>query len=449
MSRNPNTAESVASPIEEGRHPCSTIHERLGGPEYKKLFATVRRRLEAGGVDTARSVTLTGLNNTEREAIADLHGWKTMPKDPVRISLEKLDAALRASSVNAGIVEVEEALGGPLIDCRASKDAAHEARERLWAQAASHHVVVRRPELASWLDDIRADGLLTRSAGRANVDEAVLLELAMQVVGGLPAQGTLLAVLAAEVSGDAHALDPGRPLASLVLRAAVHLAGWSKVPSSAAARRRLWAEVGVLCDPLSAHVLVFGLRPEGNDRLARNLREWADSGEPRRITLRELAGSTLTIAPEANLFVCENPAVVAAAADNLGGRCTALVCVEGIPSTAALELLSRFRDGGTQIRFHADFDWGGVRIGNLLTEQLGAIPWRFTTSDYEAALVNASEAVPLKGASAGAIWDPDLEPAMLSAGRAVFEEQMIPILIDDLSRFGLSGGPTTDPPSLS
>jgi uncharacterized protein (TIGR02679 family) len=373
--------------------------------------------------------------------LADLHGWTTIPKDSVNISLEQLDETLRASSVNTGILEVVEALGGPLADRRAAKEAARKARERLWAQAAVKPHVMSRPELGRWLDGIRSSGVLTRSARRANVDEAVLLELALEVVERLPAQSTLLGVLAAEVTGDAHALDPGRPLAALVLRAAAHLAGWPEVPSSAPSKRRLWAEVGVLCDPLSAHVLVFGLRPAGTDRLAHHLRRWADAGEPRRITLRELAGSVLKIAAGANLFVCENPAVIAAAADHHGDRPGALLCVEGIPSTAALELLRLYRQGGAQIRFHADFDWGGVRIGNLLVEQFGAVPWRFAAPDYRAALSTASESVPLKGAAVSADWDPDLEGAMRRAGRAVFEEQMISILLDDLSHSGWPGGP--------
>jgi uncharacterized protein (TIGR02679 family) len=412
-----------------------SIRERLGGPEYERLFAAVRRRLEAAG-DGARSVTLTGLGHAERKALADLHGWTTLPRDRVSVSLAKLDEILRVSSVNAGIVEVVEALGGPLADRRAAKEAAREAKKRLWAQAAVNRHVMGRPELGRWLDEIRSIGVLTRSAHRANVDEAVLLELALEVVGRLPAQSTLLGVLAAEVTGDAHALDPGCLLGALVLRAAAHLAGWPEVPSAAPAKRRLWAEVGVLCDPLSAHVLVFGLRPAGTDRLAHHLREWADAGEPRRITLRELDGSQLKIATGAHLFVCENPAVIAAAADHLGERSGALLCVEGIPSTAALELLRLYRQCGAQIRFHADFDWGGIRIGNLLAEQFGAVPWRFTASDYRAALSTASESVPLKGAAVSADWDPDLDGAMRGAGRAVFEEQMIPILLDDLSHCG-------------
>ncbi len=37
---------------------------------------------------------------------------------------------------------------------------------------------------------------------------------------------------------------------------------------------------------------------------------------------------------------------------------------DDLPSNAALELLGRLRDQGGRIRFHGDFDWGGIKIGN-------------------------------------------------------------------------------------
>ena len=64
--------------------------------------------------------------------------------------------------------------------------------------------------------------------------------------------------------------------------------------------------------------------------MAGQLRESAQDGEPRRVTLRELSRAELVVAPSTVVFVCENPAVVEAAADALGSRCPWLVCVEGV-----------------------------------------------------------------------------------------------------------------------
>jgi len=411
------------------------ILERLGGPEYTALFRAVRARLEAGGGAPARTVTLLGLTEAERRAVADLHGWRTLPDGRVRVSLPKLDALLRRSAVGAGLIEVLEAVGGPLADRRAEREAATRREEHLWAQAAGHPAVHARPDLRPWLDELRRRGLVLRLARASRVDAAVLLRQALDVVARIPARGAPLSVLAADSTGDAHALDPGRPLAALALRAAARLALWPRVPAASTARRRLWAEVGVLCDPLSADVLVLGLRPTGADRLSRHLRESADAGEPRRLTLRELAAWPVAIM-SSPVFICENPVVVAAAADRLGPRCAPLVCVEGVPSTAALHLMRGLEHEGARLSFHADFDWAGLRIGNLLSSQMTALPWRFTARDYQAALTLAlaSDPGPLKGSPVRAAWDPSLDGALRAAGRAVFEEQVMESLLEDLAR---------------
>lgn len=411
------------------------IRERLGGPEYAAFFRAVRARLEGAGGAPARSVALTGLNETERRAVADLHGWRTVPEERVRVSLANLDVLLRQSAVAAGMLEVVEAMGGPLADRRAEREAAGRREEQVWAQAAGHPGVEARPELGDWLDELRGRGIVRRVARALGLEPANLLRQAVDVAARLPARGAPLSVLAAETTGDAHALDPGRPVAALALRAAARLAGWPQVPAGATGRRRLWAEVGVLCDPLSAQVLVLGLRPAGNDRLSRQLRESAEAGEPRRLTLRELAHSPVALAPGTAVFICENPVVIAAAADRVGPHCAPLVCVEGVPSTAALHLLKNLKQAGAVLSFHADFDWAGLRIGNLLWAQLEGTPWRFRAADYRAVHgALASEVVPLKGAPVRTAWDAELDQAMRAAGRAVFEEQVIDSLLTDLGR---------------
>lgn len=69
--------------------------------------------------------------------------------------------------------------------------------------------------------------------------------------------------------------------------------------------------------------------------------------------------------------ICENPVVVAAAADALGPACPALVCTGGQPSAAVLVLvlvlLRSLTRAGARLSHHGDFDWGGVRIGTSCT----------------------------------------------------------------------------------
>ncbi len=36
---------------------------------------------------------------------------------------------------------------------------------------------------------------------------------------------------------------------------------------------------------------------------------------------------------------------------------------------------------GAQLLHHADFDWGGIRIGNVLHTRLPVSPWRFDADE--------------------------------------------------------------------
>ena len=431
MDRRPNAEGILARAPSVSQDRDARVRRLLGGAELRKLWAAARQRLERDG-EAARSVTLTGLELDERQALAGLLGWAALPGRRARVSLARLNQALRASRLECGLRQALEALGGPLADLRAQRDREHQQQQAMWSRASQSPAVAGRPALRKWLDELRARGLLSRAARRSGVAPEELLRDALDLVQRLPAGGALLSSLAADLTGDAHALDHGRPLAGLGLRAAARLRGWPEVPRAAAQRRRLWAEVGVLCDPLSSHVLCLGLRPVGPGRLADSLRQSASEGEPSRLTLRELHRGAELVLAAPQVHVCENPAVVAAAADMLGSDCAPLVCTEGIPSTAALELLDRICSGGASLRVQCDFDWGGLRIGNLLHQQFDAAPWRLTGRQYRRLLSGQRPRTPLRGTPEDASWDPGLRPALEAAGLALFEEQLLDELLGDL-----------------
>ncbi|WP_338572893.1 DUF2399 domain-containing protein [Arachnia propionica] len=77
----------------------------------------------------------------------------------------------------------------------------------------------------------------------------------------------------------------------------------------------------------------------------------------------------------AEVFVCENPTVLEAAADRHGAASRPLVCTFGLPSQAAWELLLGLGDVRCHVR--ADGDVVGWRIVNQLRDRLpGAFTWR-------------------------------------------------------------------------
>jgi uncharacterized protein (TIGR02679 family) len=142
--------------------------------------------------------------------------------------------------------------------------------------------------------------------------------------------------------------------------------------------------------------------------------------------------------------ICENPVVIAAAADELGNRCPPLVCVGGQPSAAAWRLLDLLAAGGVQFRYHGDFDWGGIRIASAVRRRVGLgqshwKPWRYDRDAYEAAAAAASTAqaaarLPrLAGEPAATPWDPSLADAMARRDARIDEELSLDILLADLT----------------
>jgi len=313
-------------------------------------------------------------------------------------------------------------------------------------------VVAARAGLGAWLAELEATGLLRRLAGTGPEDRLPgarrLLEDALAVLGALertggeaqrPGAGILRRrVLATERLGASHALDDGTPVATLVLRALATLVG-TPPPASAAERRELWQGAGVVPDDLSCDVLVLGLAPAGEGLLSGHLRAFAAAGEPARLTLRQLADARLALPAGTAVHGCENPAVVAVAADALGPSCRPLVCVGGMPNAAALALLSTLAAAGATIHYHGDFDWGGLRIANALARSVPLTPWRFTAVDYRSAVAGTATTLPLEGKPVTADWDPDLRPTMEAVGLAVEEEALLEMLIEDLRNGSVPG----------
>ncbi|MDA5282453.1 DUF2399 domain-containing protein [Streptomyces sp. Isolate_45] len=138
------------------------------------------------------------------------------------------------------------------------------------------------------------------------------------------------------------------------------------------------------------------------------------------------------------VHICENPAVLSAAADAYGPDARPLVCVQGQPSAAALTLLTRLHEYGAALRYHGDFDWGGLRIATTLLAHVPWRPWRYTAHDYRAAVAAVgADQCPLVGKPTPSPWDPDLTRALAEHAVRVEEEAILDVLLKDLK--GSSG----------
>ncbi|MDF1522563.1 MAG: TIGR02679 family protein [Trueperaceae bacterium] len=374
----------------------------------------------------------------ERLAVARLVGRAVPAGRSTSLSLERLEEMLRSSGAwPAGLASAVVALTGPVADPRV-----REEEQRAWASVTAELMALAdlRPELTEWLEGLRARGQLRRVAGSA-VEASALIAQLRAVVAALPAEGESIARFSARVLDRAHALDAGTALGGLAAAAAEVLGrhaadGVSTTaarPGSAAWRRDVWAAVGAVVDDLSSTVLALGLPGSlANPGLAGALAQFAVQGQPVVLTLRQLTADDVGPVPGV-VFVCENPAVVAAAADALGSASPPLVCLQGQPSAAAVVLLRHLAAHGAAMRYHGDFDWGGVAIAKTLASHVGWRPWRYDADAYVAAIRLRGDALPtLTGAPQATPWEPRLAEAMKEQGVNVEEEVVIDALIGDL-----------------
>lgn len=404
------------------------LRRLLGGDDVAWLVRRARDRLEAGRPLTG-PVTLSGASAAQRQAVSRLTGRAARPGASLSVSLDAVDALLRSSgAAPGGLAEAVSVLTGPVRDLPSERSALASA----WASAFASldAAVSARAGLAAWREWLDATGVVRRLAPSPAEAEPLLSSVAA-VLRRLPSSGVPVGRLAAECCGDAHALDDGRPAGTLALSAARALAGLPFASSPGAdSRRSAWAAVGVHLDELSSLALCLGL-PGDSSPLGAVLGACRDAGQPVPLTLRQLRCHSGSLPVRGLVRICENPVVVAAAADELGPSCGPLVCVGGQPSAAAWALLDLLAAGGAAFAYHGDFDWGGVRIAEAVRRRFPWSPWHYDRAAYETAL--AAGGGPLAGKPAVTPWDPDLAAAMEARGRRAEEELTLDTLLSDLA----------------
>lgn len=403
------------------------LQRLLGGEALSPLRSRLRQRYErAGASNVIPSFRISKLTTAERTALASLQGSSVNAALSIQINVATIDEILRRASVADSLRDALVQLDGPIVDRAAERD----EMQRQWRDVIDG---CRYSSLLTLLQTPNGFSLLKRIARQDHAVAAQMIASTETVLHRLPAPGIARAQLAAEALGDAHALDAGCSVATLVLevlRASlihkVSLESESTDSTDRAERsqRDLWASAGVLVNELARPVLVL------------NLPGFATLGEPTYLSLRYLLRSPPTWAVRGvAVFVCENPNMLAIAADQLAERCAPMVCTDGMPAAAQRSLLKQLAAAGAALRYHGDFDWPGLHIGNYLIREFAATPWRFGVIDYRAALrVAPTLGRTLNGNIVEASWDAALATGMRQSLRAVDEEMVKDALLHDLAQ---------------
>jgi uncharacterized protein (TIGR02679 family) len=417
-------------------NPNARLQRLLGGDHLAALRKRLRRRFELAAPDQASKVfRISQLTPVEHAALAGLTGRRPRFSGSLQIDLPEVDLTLRDAGVAASLRAALEQLDGPIVHLATARDES----QSLWSSVADSNC---RADLVRFLQAPAAMGLLKRLSGGDPSTATEMCARAEAVLQCLPANGLTRAQLAADILGDAHALDSGRAVATLVLgvwrQAAVPPEeqpaadfleddGIQRALGGERARD-VWARAGILVNELARPAAFLNL-PGAENHV---------TGEPGYVSLRRLvrhppawdvAGRTV--------YVCENPNVLAIAADKLGENCRPMICTDGMPAAAQNALLRQLMQAGARLLYHGDFDWPGLQIGNYVMREFGARPWRFGAADYLAAVRMAPRpGHRLKGIEVLATWDEELTSLMKEHQVGIAEEGVAASLLEDLGGTG-------------
>jgi uncharacterized protein (TIGR02679 family) len=400
----------------------------LGTKALARVRARMRARLLRSG-QLRGTLTVGDAAPDERAQIDALFGRRPRP-GRLSIDLNDLERVLRNAGIAESLVDALEALEGPvLVERQASlaDDAAWTTLITALRTSAANDVLW----IQEWCSNLIESGLLRRLSRGSHSDAQRWAEQASGILRRIPFSGMRLAQLAADATGDSHALDDGEPLGTIFVLGVEHAVD---LVGTDTPRRELLAKAGIVADDVSTPVLVLNVRATSSGLLSATMNRYADAGEPLHVTVRQLQREDIVFSRPGDgvVFGCENPTVLAAAADVLGPRCNPLICTSGQMRNAARELFRRLRAGGLRVRYHGDFDWPGIAIARGLYSREGIEPWRMQTRDY----LGGPDGPPLEGKPVEAPWDEALAPTMSSRGCAVHEEAVLAHLLHDLGADG-------------
>lgn len=410
----------------------------FGKPELARLVDRLQARFERA-IDSP-FLTLPDPPLNERKAIASLLGRPVGSGRSLRINIADLDAIVRRAGLAPDLRTAVECLRGPLRNLADEKAKAQRTWQAVFDTAKTE---ARRLDIDSWLEQLQRGGLLKRLAKGDADTAATLLQQAMNVIRQLPGRGQTLSTLAANALGDAHALDAGRPVATLVKRALRQIGQGDegnaddRNPGNRDRRqeeseRELWADAGILPGgAITSTVLALNLPVSGDSCTDHIIQQARQQGQPLWLTLRQLVRNPAQWqVSRQTVYICENPAVVAEAADQLGADCAPLVCTCGQPRAAVNHLLKQLQQAGAELAYHGDFDWPGITIANNIIRRFGAKPWHFDEAAYRHAA--ATGKMTLTGKAVTAAWDPGLSAAMKAKNTAIPEERVLERLLGSL-----------------
>lgn len=399
---------------------------------FDRCFLLMRKKWEIYG-RTAGQVSITDASPEEQEALEGLLG-RPLQRENLRFTLSQFQKAL--GETRFGPIPLKALLTeyfGEIMET--NRDKKQKLRqEKIWFLERMEQEL---PGADQWIFTMRehkiygyqllmaeynrnpaqAEGLL-----RQLRDCLVLLE-ERQEKNEPP---IYLALLAAQTSGNPHALDRGRTAGQLLIHALCHRSV-SGYPDSAQKLGELYLENGVQMDAISSMVTAYGIHLETAAGLHPACEGYIEMEEPYVITLANLekvrgARGRWTEKTEGKpVYIVENEMVFSHLLSGLAGSAFSLLCTSGQPRTAAFVLLDYLAESGAQFFYAGDLDPEGMMIADRLwrryPERLSV--WHMGEEDYRKSM--SEERISITRMT---MLDKLVHPGLLATAKLVRQEAL-------------------------
>lgn len=437
------------------REACRAYFKENKG--FDRAFALMRRKWESLG-RTAGTVKLSRCSEAERRALESLLG-RACPGADLSFSLSEFEAALAETRFQG--ISLKELLelyfGAPLISNKEKQAVKRERLQAFFDRCREEFLTKGQKDegylcAAAWIGCVAEKKLygypVIVAEWKKSPENARRL---ISLVGeGLCAAerteredgSVLLAVLAAQISGNPHFLDRGTTGGLLFTQALCYRLD-KAFPSDAGGYAALYAENGIQLDEISSTVAAFGVHLEKENGLRHSAYEgFISENEPYVIMQANLEHVRRAYGDGNCVFVVENEMVFSylCGQARLHAPLTALVCTSGQPRKAGRQLLDLLVKSGMTLYYAGDLDPDGLRIADRLAETYGdrLQLWHMTEEDYRKAI--SCEEISQRGmAKMEKLKHPQLRKTAESigkTGRAGYQERLLADMARDIRTLG-------------
>lgn len=356
---------------------------------YKKLFAKIQEKY-AGIGHFGGTFLLNDLTKEEKEQLGGFLQKDFSGQKNVRVTAKQMEKALQNSRFCDFTWKeiLELCLEKPLLIKKEEKQKEEQQREA-WFQ--NIQLRLKNPDFQSWIFEVlqnkKESYLFLLQQYKENKKELEeFLQKTDQAAERLAAseKRELLAVFAAQVTGNPHYFDEGEPAEKCL---SSYLKWKLKKErrtglSNAEYKNRIYFEAGILKDELSNDVLTYGLHAwKENGEIHSGIEGFFKCKEPLKLTLKTLGGLG-KITGEAEIYMVENPAVFSRLVEKYPDR--TILCGNGQPKFSVFVLLDKLVPSST-IYYAGDFDPEGLQIAQNLKKRYTEhfILWKYEAEYYQ------------------------------------------------------------------